>query len=108
MELKVKERTIFGKKVKTLRRKGLIPAELYGHDIKNKHLSVPEKEFSKIYKDAGEYTIINAITEENEKIPVLISDVAYDNLHGRILSIDLRQVRMDEKIETKVPIEFSG
>ena len=108
MELKVKERTIFGKKVKTLRRKGLIPAELYGLDIKNKHLSVPEKEFSKIYKDAGEYTIINAITEENEKIPVLISDVAYANLHGRILSIDLRQIRMDEKIETKVPIEFSG
>lgn len=108
MELLVKNRIILGKKVKTLRREGLIPAELYGHGTENKHLSITEKEFSKIYKEAGEYTIVNAVTEENEKIPVLISDVTYDHLRGQILSIDLRQIRMDEKIQTKVPIEFIG
>ncbi len=108
MELLVKNRDVLGKKVKTLRRAGLIPAELYGHGIQNKHLSIPEKEFSKIYKDAGEYTVVNAITETSEKIPVLISDVTYDHLRGRILSVDLRQIRMDEKIQTKVPIEFIG
>lgn len=107
MELSIQTRTIFGKKVKTLRRGGLIPAEIFGHGFPNRHVSVPSKDFSKIFKEVGEHTIINLIAE-GEKIPALVSDVQYEPLRGETLSIDFRQVRMDEKIQTKVPIEFSG
>ena len=59
MELKIQSRTVFGKKVSRLRNEGLIPAEVFGRGIKNEHVSVSAKEFSKIFKEAGENTVIN-------------------------------------------------
>jgi large subunit ribosomal protein L25 len=108
MELQVKTRTILGKKVKNLRREGLIPAELFGKDIKNLHLSVPEKQFLKIYREAGENTIITIVTDDGKKIPVLISNVEKDLLRNRILAVDFYGIRMDKEIKAKVPIEFMG
>ncbi len=108
MELLVKNRTVLGKKVKTLRREGLIPAEIYGHGIENKHIEVHEKDFRKVFKSAGENTLFDAVTEGGEKIPVLINNIDRNAISGEILSIDFRAVRLDETVETKVPIELKG
>lgn len=107
MELNVQKREIFGKKVNSLRRENLIPAELYGHGLENIHLSVPAKEFSKLFKEAGESTIIN-LNLENKKLPVLIHEVSVDPLSDKIIHIDFYQVKMDEKIITSVPLKFIG
>jgi large subunit ribosomal protein L25 len=106
-ELIVQKREIFGKKVNSLRRESLIPAELHGHGLENIHLSVPAKDFSKLFKEAGESTIIN-LNLENKKLPVLIHEVSVDPLSDKIIHIDFYQVRMDEKITTSVPLEFIG
>ena len=108
MELTAKNREILGKKVKSLRREGFIPAELFGRGLGNRHLAVSEKEFNKIYGMAGEHTLINVLTEGGEKLPALITDVSREPISGKLLSIDLHQVKMDEKIQAKVPIEFTG
>ncbi|MEK7086760.1 MAG: 50S ribosomal protein L25 [Patescibacteria group bacterium] len=108
MELKIAERKILGKRVKSLRKQGLIPAEIFGHGIPNKHITVPAKDFGKIFKEAGEHTIINLAAEGEKKIPALVSEVQYNTLKGEILAVDFHQVRMDEKIQTKVPVEFKG
>ena len=107
MELQVQKREILGKQVKSLREGGLIPAELYGHGLENIHLSVPAKEFSKVFKEAGESTIIN-LDFENKKIPVLIYEVSSDPLSDKIIHVDFYAVRMDEKITTSIPLEFIG
>ncbi len=107
MELSVQKREILGKKVESLRQEGLIPAELYGHGSENIHLSVPAKEFSKLFKEAGESTIIN-LNLENKKLPVLIHDLQKNPLNDEISHIDFYQVRMDEKITASVPLEFIG
>lgn len=110
MELRVQKREIFGKRVKSLRKGGFVPAELYGHGIKNIHLNVPKKEFSKIFKEAGESTLVNIVVEgaESEKLPVLIHDVLTDPIKDDITHIDFYQVRMDEKIQAAIPLEFIG
>lgn len=108
MELKTQTRTIFGKRVRQLRSEGLIPAEVFGHGFKNEHVSVPAKEFLKIFKEAGENTIVNLINEKGEKTPVIINDVARDHIKSSILSVDFHRVRMDEKIQAKVPVELLG
>ena len=107
LELKTEPRTVLGKKVKTLRRDGLIPAELYGHGKENKHLQIEVKEFGKIYDKAGEHTIIEAQVE-GEKIPVIISGTQKNPITGDFFSIDLHQIRMDQKIKAHIPIEFKG
>lgn len=108
MELQTKTRILFGKKVRQLRNAGLIPAEVFGHGIKNEHVSVSAKDFSKVFREAGENTIIDLINEKGEKILVIVSDVAFNHMKGAILSVDFHHVRMDEKILAKVPIEFVG
>jgi large subunit ribosomal protein L25 len=111
MDLSVKTREITGKKVRFLRREGLVPAELYGHGIKNLHLSVATKELNKVLKEAGTSTVVtlvlNAVTGA-EKHSALIHDVTRNYLTGEIDHIDFYQVRMDEKITAKVPLEFVG
>lgn len=115
MELTVQKREILGKKIRSLRRDGLIPAELYGHGFENIHLSVPVKDFSKVFKEAGESTIINLVlsgvegsTVGDDKFPVLVHDVEFDSLSDKINHIDFVAVRMDEKITATVPLEFIG
>jgi|SRR3989344_327802 len=107
MDLKVETREILGRKVNSLRRQGFLPAELYGHGVSNLHLAVNAKDFEKVYKEAGENTVINVIVNGVAK-PALIYDVQLHPLHGTIETVDLYEVKMDEKIETAVPLEFTG
>lgn len=107
-ELKTQNRTIFGKQTRKLRADGLVPAEVFGHGFKNEHVSVPVKEFSKVFKEAGENTVINLVNEKGEKTPVIVNDVAFDHIKGGVLSVDFHRVRMNEKIQAKVPIELIG
>jgi len=107
MDLSVKSREIVGKKVRVLRREGLVPAELYGHGIKNLHLSVGAKEMSKALKEAGTTTVVTLVLN-TEKHSALIHDVVRNYLTGEIDHVDFYQVRLDEKIKAKVPLEFVG
>lgn len=107
MDLSATQREKFGKAVKTLRREGLIPAELYGHGVGNLHLSVPKKEFANVFKEAGSNTVVN-LSVGGEKRPALIHDVDRDYLTDEITHIDFYQVRIDEKLKAKIPLEFIG
>lgn len=109
MELNVQKREIFGKKVKSLRERDFIPAELYGHGFENIHLSVLARDFSRVFKEAGESTIIKLKVEsdkEKGEFNVLINDFQKSPLTNEISHIDFYSVRMDEKITAAVPLEF--
>lgn len=108
MEIKALKRSVVGRKVKQLRKTGLVPAEIFGHGIKNEHLSVSQKELAKIYKSAGEHELVTVAIEGAEKISVLISDAQRDAISGDYLSVDFHAVRMDEKICVKIPFTFIG
>jgi len=107
VDLQVEKREILGKKVKNLRKQGFIPAELYGGEVSNAHLSVVLKDFMKAYKEAGESTIVD-LSFEDKKIPVLIQDVVFSPLGQEVEHVDFLAVKMDEKIKTEVPLEFVG
>ncbi len=111
VELKVAKRNFFGKKAVVLRRQRLIPAELYGRGIENIHLSVAEKDLKNALKEAGENTVVNLkidLDGQEEERPVLIYDVARHPVSDEIVNVDFYQVRMDEAVETEVPLEFIG
>lgn len=107
MDLAVKSRQMVGKGVKALRKEGLIPAELYGHGVKNVHLSVQAKEFAKVFKEAGTNTVVTLLIDK-EKKPAIIHDMVRNYLSGEIDHVDFYQVKMDEKIKSKIPLEFVG
>lgn len=107
MDLSVKPREIVGKKVRSLRREGFVPAELYGHGLKNVHLSVVAKEFNKVLKEAGTSTVVTLVLN-TQKHSALIHDVVRNYLTNEVEHIDFYEVRMDEKITARVPLEFIG
>ncbi len=107
MDLAVLKREKFGKQVKALRAEGLVPAELYGHGVENVHLSIPVKDFNKVFKEAGTNTVVTLLIDKDKR-PALIYDVSRDPVSGDLAHVDFYQVKMDEKITTKVPLTFVG
>lgn len=90
-----------------LRKKGLIPAVLYGKGVENVNLEINQREFEKVYDKAGETTIIELIFGK-EKRSVLIHYIQYNYLKGVTDHIDFYQVNMDEKISAEIELEFIG
>lgn len=107
MDLAVQERTQFGKTVKNLRAQGMIPAELYGHNMANMHLTVERGAFKKLFQEAGEHGVFSLLIGE-KKQPALVSDVARDSISGEVTHVDFYGVRMDEKIKARVPVILEG
>lgn len=108
INLNSKTREITGGKVKKFRKEGLIPAVVYGHKLKPKNLWVNFLEFEKVYGKAGESTIIELDIDEKNKSNVLIHDIQKDPVSDKFSHIDFFQVKMDEKIEADIPLEFVG
>jgi large subunit ribosomal protein L25 len=108
-ELQVQTRAALGtSKVKQLRAKGVIPAELYGYDIDNMHLAIEAKVAEKMYKEAGTNTVITINIDGKQKEKVLIYDVQKDPVLGDLISIDFNKVNMKEKVETEIPVVLVG
>ena len=92
-----------------MRERDFIPAELYGHGFENIHLSVPAKNFSRVFKEAGASAIIKLKVEsdkEKDEYNVLINNFQRSPLTNEISHIDFYSVRMDEKITAAIPLEF--
>ncbi len=107
LTLKAKIRKDLGKKVKKLRKKGIIPAVLYGPKIENIPLEVDLKEFEKVYKVAGESSLIKLQIEKKDFL-VLIHAVEINAISQKPIHIDFYQPRLDEEITVTVPLVFEG
>lgn len=108
LNLEAQTRKIIGKKVKDLRRSGLIPAVVYGKDVKPQNLSVQATPFAKLYKEAGESTLIDLKVDSAAPVKVLIQEVQADPLTGSLSHVDFRQIKMTEKIKAEVLLKFIG
>lgn len=108
MELTAKDRTVFGRKTGALRASGWIPAELYGRGIQNRHLSISAKEFAKMERSGSGHAVVTLTTDDGKKHSAIISDIVRNHLADEIFALDFHEVRMDEKIRTRVPVEFTG
>ncbi len=108
LTLKGKKRTEVGRKVKNLRKQGLLPANLYGNKIKSQAVEVLLKDFQYVYSKAGESKIVNLSFAQGEPHPILIHNVQIDYRSRLPLHADFYQVNLKEKVKTKVPVVLQG
>lgn len=106
--LQVKNREQAGKDLHKMRKEGSVPAVMYGHGTTPQMFWVQYVGFSKLYDKAGESSIIEIAPEKGKAMSVIINDVQLDPLSNRFTHVDFFQVRMDEKLEAHIPIEFVG
>ena len=106
MELKAEKRKVLGKKVKALRRGGVLPAILFGGEEGATPVELDLNIFRRVYEEAGESTLLD-LDLGGKKEKILITDVQRDPL-GKLLHADLRRVAAGEKITATVPVEVVG
>jgi large subunit ribosomal protein L25 len=108
MLLKVNNREVTGRKVKNLRNSGLVPASIYGPEIKAFNVSIDSKEFKKVFKEAGYSTLIDLDVEGSKKVKALVKEVQYDPVAEKFVHVSLYQVNMNKEISAEVPIHIKG
>jgi large subunit ribosomal protein L25 len=104
ISLSAKTREIKGKQVKQLRAEDQIPAEVYGNGVENRSVTLDIREFQKTLEQAGESTLIDLSVDGGTSAKVLIGEVQRHPLTGAVLHVDLRQVKMDEKLEAEIEL----
>jgi len=67
VKLVVEKRKVTGKKVKILRRDGLLPANIYGKKIKSLAVQLAVKDFLPVFKEAGETGLVELKIVGEEK-----------------------------------------
>ena len=107
VSLTAQKRTVLGRKVKSLRREGMIPAHVFGHKVKTIHVQVKAGEFDKVFEKTGETGIID-LAVDGEKKPVLVKNVQTHPVSDSPLHIDFYQVNLLEKVKVQVPLEIVG
>ena len=105
IELQASDREIQGRKVRFLRRQGIIPVHLFGHNIESVALQCDAAQLQRVLVQAGKTRLIN-LKLDKAKRPrnVVVREIQRDLLTGGLLHVDFYQVRMAEKIKVEVPI----
>ena len=107
LELTATTREITGARVRHLRADGILPAVLYGKGQPAINLQVPTKDFDRMYREAGESTLIY-LNVGKDSFPIIIKDVARDAITGDSIHADFYKVSLTEKIKAMVPVVFVG
>lgn len=93
--------------VESLRKKGMMPAVFYGHKEKATPIAINAREFERIFKAAGETTIITLKAEGGDK-ETLIHDVQAHPVTDKPLHADFYVLEKGKKITINIPLEFEG
>lgn len=107
IELEAKTRELVGKSQNSLRKEGFLPSVIYGHNFKSLPIQIKYSDFEKIFKKAGESTLINLKIEGREE-PAVIKDIQKDPVSDKIIHADFYKVNLKEKIKAKVPLVMKG
>ena len=94
-------------KLATLRKSGFIPAVYYGGKEKSTAIAIDIPSFKKVWKGAGESSIITLKTDHGD-IDSLLYEVQVDPVTGEPIHADFYTVDKDTEIHADVHFEFIG
>ena len=105
-EFTAQRRTVLGKKVRRLRRAGLVPGVVYGPVVKGTvPVSVDRREFVKFYQTNGHSTLFVLRWEDGDE-SVFIREVQQDPVRREPLHVDFFAPNLRMPVRAVVPIVF--
>jgi large subunit ribosomal protein L25 len=105
-EFTAQRRTVIGKKVRRLRREGLVPGVVYGPVVEGTvPVSVDRREFVKFYQTNGHSTLFVLRWEDGDE-SVFIREVQQDPVRREPLHIDFFAPNLRMPVRAVVPIVF--
>lgn len=106
LTLTAESRTATGKAAKALLDEGQMPAIVYGPNQEATAISLPQREFVKILRDAGESAVIELSGVGSGSFQVLIQDVDRDPVTSLPRHADLYAIKKGAKVTVSVPLSF--
>ena len=96
----------FEKRTKGEEKAGMLKAVYYGEKEKSTPIFVDAIAFGKVYKEAGESSVI-ALNGE-KKVQAMVQDVAYDPVKNKPIHVDFYTIEKGASIDASVPLKFVG
>jgi large subunit ribosomal protein L25 len=106
-KLTVSPREVFGSRAtRRLRRDGLVPGVVYGHGGEARPFQVASRELRHVLAEGQ--TLLDLELDGSKAVPVVIKEQQHHPVRGDVLHVDCLEVRLDEEIQSEVPIELEG
>jgi len=109
VKLQVRPREGRGSKdAKALRAAGDIPGVIYSATTDTQAIVVNARALRQAVS-GGLHTILDVTLDgDGQTRPVLIKDLQLDPVRGRVVHIDLHEIRLDQVIQTVIPVHIEG
>ena len=102
------EKRVSTDKLDAIRKAGKIPAVFYGPKESSTSITLNAKEFTKVWKKAGESSVIILKDASGAEHETLIHEVDIHPLTGDVRHADFYVIEKGKKVEVSVPLVFSG
>jgi large subunit ribosomal protein L25 len=100
---------VLGKKVKALRRGGVTPANIYGHNVPSLAIEADTHDLNLLLRRAGRTVLVQVSVEgEPAARPVLVRQYTRRPTNDALLHVDFFQVSLREKLTVDVPLTLVG
>lgn len=107
INLKLDLRTAQGKKVKQLRKEGIVPAVVYGPGVEPINTQAEYNVIEKVVRKAGKHTPVHLTIDGKKKI-AMIKDVDNEPVKSRIRHVSFHAVNQNDPVNAEVPIRLIG
>ncbi len=108
-KLVVQNRVVLGSaESRRLRKQGLIPGILYGRE-EPVAITVPERDLrSALTTEGGLNAVLDVVVDSGKTHPSVLKEFQRDRVRGVITHVDLQEVRLDQVIQSTVPVTLVG
>ena len=102
-------RTVAGKsEARRVRAQGFIPAVAYGKSLAATSIAVPPRDILAILRsEKGQNTVIKMGIDQKDLL-VMIKDFTYHPVKRTLLHVDFVEVKMDQAVDTEIPLVVHG
>ena len=107
--LDLEPRVLLGKKVKTLRRNGIIPVHVYGADDAPESLQCERATLERVLAQAGSSTpVFLGVQGKPDRQLAMVREVQWEPMRGYLLHVDFLRLQAAVSISVDVPLTFQG
>ena len=105
--LNTEKREIYGKKLRSLRKKGILPIHVYGPGMESIALQSETNNVLKVLQEAGRTNPVKIIDSDKEHT-TLVRNVDQHPATGELQHVDFMRVDENKAIEVEVPVVLIG
>ena len=102
-------REVLGKKVKRLRRDGIIPVHLYGRGVESRSLQCERRQLIRVLSIAGSNTpiVVTIQGEEGDQL-AFAREIQWDPRRDDLIHVDFLVAEATRLVSARVPVVISG